>query len=94
MSVVSAALMLKVSFASGALSRKSDFFLSRALTLKVSLVSGALNAKSEFFTELGTQQIFSLATTTMQPCYIVSGTSLGPEKNLKIVRPQCLLYIG
>ena len=82
--------MLKVSFASGALSRKSDFFLSRALTLKVSLVSGALKAKSEFFTELGTQQIFSLATTTTQPCYIASGTSQGPEKNQKIVRPQCL----
>ena len=33
--------------------------------------------------ELGTRQLFSIATTTTRQCK-------GPEKNRKIVRPQCL----
>ena len=33
---------------------------------------------------------FSYATTTMRQRNIASGTSQGPEKNRKIVRPQCL----
>ena len=40
--------------------------------------------------ELGTRQFFSFATTTTRQRNIASGTSQGPEKNLKIVRPQCL----
>ena len=39
-----------------------------------------------------TQQFFSFATTTTRQRNIASGTrtSQGPEKNQKIVRPQCL----
>ena len=40
--------------------------------------------------ELGTRQFFSFATTTMRQRNIASGTSQVPEKNRKIVRPQCL----
>ena len=40
--------------------------------------------------ELGTRQFLSFATTTTQQRNIASGTSQGPEKNRKIVRPQCL----
>ena len=40
--------------------------------------------------ELGTQQVFSFATTTMRQRNITSRTSQGPEKNQKIVWPQCL----
>ena len=40
--------------------------------------------------ELGTRQFFSFATTTTRQRNIDSGTSMGPEKNRKKVRPQCL----
>ena len=48
--------------------------------------------------ELGTRQFCSFATmttrqrnnATTRQCNIASGTSQGPEKNRKIVRPQCL----
>ena len=40
--------------------------------------------------ELGTQHFFSFATMTAQQRIIASGASQGPEKNQKIVRPQCL----
>ena len=40
--------------------------------------------------ELGTRQFFSFATTTTRQRNIASRTSQGPEKNQKIVRPQCL----
>ena len=40
--------------------------------------------------ELGTRKFFSFATTTTQQCNIAEGTSQGPEKYQKIVRPQCL----
>ena len=46
--------------------------------------------KIYIFPELGTQQFFSFATTTTRQGNIASGTSQGPEKNWKIVRPQCL----
>ena len=36
------------------------------------------------------RQLFSFATTTTRQRNIASGTSQGPEKNRKIVRPQCL----
>ena len=41
-------------------------------------------------TELATRQFFSFATTTTRQRNITSGTSQRPEKNRKIVRPQCL----
>ena len=40
--------------------------------------------------ELGTRQLFSLATTTTRQRNRASRTSQGPEKIRKIVRPQCL----
>ena len=43
-----------------------------------------------YMAELGTRQFFSFATTTTRQRNIASGTSQGPEKNRKIVRPQCL----
>ena len=42
------------------------------------------------FSELGMRQFFSFVTTTTRQHNIASGTSQGPEKNIKIVRPQCL----
>ena len=46
--------------------------------------------KIYIFPELGTQQFFSFATKITRQGNIASGTSQGPEKNWKIVRPQCL----
>ena len=45
---------------------------------------------SEMISRAGHSTIFGFVTTTTQQRNITSGTSQGPEKNGKTVRPQCL----